>query len=73
MRRIRRPRIRTLPGGTERRRRHRFPAEIVNPHLRRSLPDVCPPFEPCLYRPQGDVDALLWEHAADLVSAISQR
>jgi hypothetical protein len=73
MRRIRRPRIRTLPGGTNRRRRHRFPAEILGSTLRRSLPDVYPPAEACLYLPQGDIDALLWEHAADLVSAASER
>jgi hypothetical protein len=72
MRRTRRPRIRTLPGGTDRRRRHRFPADVPRFAFRR--PSTHPtPTESALHLPSGDVDALLWGQSDDLVSAASER
>jgi hypothetical protein len=72
MRRTRRPRIRTLPGGTDRRRRHRFPALVPSTSLRRPLSSEYPPHAES-YLPSGDIDALLWEYAGDLASAASER
>lgn len=70
MRRVRRPHLRAA-GGTGRRRRHRFPNMLQYPArllavLRESLGGR-------RYVAVGDVDALLWEHAADLVAPVSER
>jgi hypothetical protein len=75
MRKARHPRFRSLSGGTDRRRRHRFPAPVTGSFLARAVSNSHHPSssEPSPYPPSGDVDALLWEHAADLVSAASER
>lgn len=62
---------RTSPGGTDRRRRHRFPTLVPEPRL---IPAPSKD-EPLADRTiaVGDIDALLWEQAADLVHSVSER
>jgi len=71
MRRIRRTRLRTSAGGTDRRRRHRFPVVVKDPDLHHPSLHHRADFEE--YLPLGDVDALLWEHAEALAAAVSER
>jgi hypothetical protein len=74
MRKARHPRLRSLSGGTDRRRRHRFPARVTGSFFPRAVASTYPSSSaPSPYPLSGDVDALLWEHAADLVPAVSER